>query len=98
MRLSVADMTSIDTALARIEPAFADGEDGVAYHRAIPAATGNPCLLKTLTFLNHYMEACTVVTRRNEALLGDFSCQVCVDVAIAAAIRARDPMSARNAA
>ncbi|TDG03361.1 hypothetical protein E1N52_35195 [Paraburkholderia guartelaensis] len=52
-------------------------------------------MLKTLTFLNHYMETCTVVTRRNEALLGDFSCQVCVDVAIAAAIRARSDVSAQ---
>jgi DNA-binding FadR family transcriptional regulator len=103
MRRTDADMASIDAALAKIDQAVAEGEDGVAedvaFHRAIAAATGNPYFLKTLTFLNQYLEAGTVVTRRNEALREDFSRQVREEhAAIAAAIRAGDPMAARNAA
>jgi DNA-binding FadR family transcriptional regulator len=103
MRRSDADMAAIDAALARIDQAVAEGEEGVAqdvaFHRAIAAATGNPYFLKTLTFLNQYLEAGTVVTRRNEALREDFSRQVREEhAAIADAIRAGDPMAARNAA
>ncbi|EDZ98030.1 GntR domain protein [Burkholderia sp. H160] len=103
MRRSDADMAAIDASLARIAQAVADGEDGVAedvaFHRAIAVATGNPYFLKTLTFLNQYLEAGTVVTRRNEALREDFSRQVREEhAAIAAAIRSGDPMAARNAA
>jgi GntR family transcriptional repressor for pyruvate dehydrogenase complex len=103
MRRSDADMVSIDAALARIDEAVAVGHDGVAedvaFHRAIAVATGNPYFLKTLAFLNQYLEAGTVVTRRNEALREDFSRQVREEhAAILAAIRAGDPMAARNAA
>jgi GntR family transcriptional repressor for pyruvate dehydrogenase complex len=103
MRRTDADMMSIDAALVRIDEAVGEGEDGVtqdvAFHRAIAAATGNPYFLKTLTFLNQYLEAGTVVTRRNEALREDFSRQVREEhAAIAAAIRAGDAMAARNAA
>jgi DNA-binding FadR family transcriptional regulator len=98
-----ADMMAIDAALAKIDAAVADGEDGVAediaFHRAIAVATGNPYFLKTLTFLNQYLEAGTIVTRRNEALREDFSRQVREEhAAIVAAIRAGDPTAARNAA
>jgi GntR family transcriptional repressor for pyruvate dehydrogenase complex len=103
MRRSDADMMSIDAALRKIDQAVADGEEGVAedvaFHRAIAVATGNPYFLKTLAFLNQYLEAATFVTRRNEALREDFSRQVREEhAAIAAAIRAGDPMAARNAA
>ncbi|OLL29078.1 GntR family transcriptional regulator [Burkholderia sp. SRS-W-2-2016] len=103
MRRSAADLVSIDAALARIDTAVADGDDGVAadvaFHRAIAAATGNPYFLKTLSFLNQYLEAGTLVTRRNEALREDFSRQVRDEhAAIAAAIRASDPAAAREAA
>jgi GntR family transcriptional regulator, transcriptional repressor for pyruvate dehydrogenase complex len=103
MRRTDAQMAAIDAALAKIEAAVADGEDGVAedvaFHRAIANATGNPYFLKTLTFLNQYLEAGTIVTRKNEALREDFSRQVREEhAAIAAAIRAGDPMAARNAA
>ncbi|NML30190.1 FadR/GntR family transcriptional regulator [Paraburkholderia antibiotica] len=102
-RRSETDLTAIDAALARIDAAVADGENGVAedvaFHRAIAAATGNPYFLKTLTFLNQYLEAGTVVTRRNEARREDFSRQVRDEhAAIAAAIRAGDPVAARQAA
>lgn len=103
MRHGEADMVSIDAALAKIDAAVAEGENGVAedlaFHRAIAAATGNPYFLKTLAFLNQYLEAGIVVTRRNEALREEFSRQVREEhAAIAAAIRAGDPMAARNAA
>jgi GntR family transcriptional repressor for pyruvate dehydrogenase complex len=100
---TASDMAAIDAALARIDEAVAEGEDGVtedvAFHRAIAVATGNPYFLKTLTFLNQYLEAGTVITRRNEALREDFSRQVREEhAAITAAIRAGDFMAARNAA
>jgi DNA-binding FadR family transcriptional regulator len=103
MRRTDADMMAIDAALKKIDEAVADGRDGVAedvaFHRAIASVTGNPYFLKTLTFLNQYLEAGTVITRRNEALREDFSRQVLEEhAAIAAAIRAGDPMAARNAA
>ncbi|MCP3708672.1 FadR family transcriptional regulator [Paraburkholderia sp. CNPSo 3274] len=103
MRRTDADMMAIDAALKKIDEAVAEGRDGVAedvaFHRAIATVTGNPYFLKTLTFLNQYLEAGTVVTRRNEALREDFSRQVRDEhAAIAAAIRAGDPMAARNAA
>jgi DNA-binding FadR family transcriptional regulator len=103
MRRTDAQMADIDGALAKIGTAVAEGEDGVAedvaFHRAIANATGNPYFLKTLTFLNQYLEAGTLVTRKNEALREDFSRQVREEhAAIAAAIRAGDPMAARNAA
>ncbi|MEM5433866.1 FadR/GntR family transcriptional regulator [Paraburkholderia diazotrophica] len=103
MRRTDADMATIDAALARIDEAVAEGRDGVAedvaFHRAIAAVTGNPYFMKTLAFLNQYLEAGTVVTRRNEALREDFSRQVRDEhAAIVAAIRAGDPMAARNAA
>ncbi|WP_395069115.1 FadR/GntR family transcriptional regulator [Paraburkholderia silvatlantica] len=103
MRRTDADMMAIDAALRKIDEAVAEGRDGVAedvaFHRAIATVTGNPYFLKTLTFLNQYLEAGTVVTRRNEALRDDFSRQVRDEhAAIAAAIRAGDPMAARNAA
>ncbi|MEX3690310.1 FadR/GntR family transcriptional regulator [Paraburkholderia sp. BR14263] len=103
MRRTDADMMAIDAALKKIDEAVAEGRDGVAedvaFHRAIASVTGNPYFLKTLTFLNQYLEAGTVITRRNEALREDFSRQVRDEhAAIAAAIRAGDPMAARNAA
>ncbi|WP_429301085.1 FadR/GntR family transcriptional regulator [Paraburkholderia sp. GAS199] len=102
-RRTDADMASINAALARIDMAEAEGRNGVAedvaFHRAIAAATGNPYFVKTLTFLNQYLEAGTVVTRRNEALREDFSRQVREEhAAIAAAIRSADPLAAREAA
>jgi len=103
MRRTDADMMAIDAALKKIDEAVAEGRDGVAedvaFHRAIAAVTGNPYFLQTLSFLNQYLEAGTVVTRRNESLREDFSRQVRDEhAAIAAAIRAGDPMAARNAA
>jgi DNA-binding FadR family transcriptional regulator len=102
-RRTDADMEAIDKALRQIDEAAADGRDGVAediaFHRAIAAVTGNPYFLKTLDFLNQYLEAGMKVTRRNEATREDFSWQVRDEhAAIVAAIREGDPLAARNAA
>lgn len=103
MRRSDEQMDIIEAKLAQIDVAAKQGDDGVIedveFHRAIASATGNPYFLATLAFLNQYLEAGTLVTRRNEALREDFSRQVREEHArIAAAIRARDPLAARNAA
>lgn len=97
------DMEDIDAALAKIDDAVAEGRDGVAedvaFHRTIASVTGNPYFLKTLSFLNQYLEAGVKVTRGNEATREDFSRQVREEhAAIADAIRARDPSAAGNAA
>jgi GntR family transcriptional repressor for pyruvate dehydrogenase complex len=102
-RRTDADMALIDAALAKIDEAVAEGHDGVAedvaFHRAIALVTGNPYFLKTLNFLNQYLDAGTIVTRRNEAVREDFSQQVREEhAAVVAAIRAGDPMAARTAA
>jgi GntR family transcriptional regulator, transcriptional repressor for pyruvate dehydrogenase complex len=103
MRRTDEQMDVIEAKLAQIDVAVEQGDDGVTedveFHRAIASATGNPYFLTTLAFLNQYLEAGTLVTRRNEALREDFSRQVREEHArIAAAIRARDPLAARNAA
>jgi DNA-binding FadR family transcriptional regulator len=103
MHRTEAHLQAIDAALGRIDEAVREGRDGVAedvaFHREIANATGNPYFLKTLAFLNQYLEAGTVVTRRNEALREDFSRQVREEhAAIADAIRAGDAVAARNAA
>ncbi|AQH01768.1 GntR family transcriptional regulator [Burkholderia sp. KK1] len=96
-------LAAIVTALGRIDEAVRAGKDGVAedvaFHREIANASGNPYFLKTLTFLNQYLEAGTLVTRGNEALREDFMRQVRDEhAAIVEAIRARDPAAARTAA
>jgi len=102
-RRTDADMDAIDATLRAIEEAVGQGRDGVAedlaFHRALADVTGNPYFLKTLDFLNQYLEAGMKVTRGNEAARDDFSRQVRDEhAAIVAAIRAGDPMAARNAA
>lgn len=103
LHCTAAGMEEIDAALRRIDEAVAKGRDGVAedmaFHRAIAVVTGNPYFLKTLSFLNQYLEAGMKVTRGNEATREDFSRQVREEhAAIVDAIRSRDPMAARNAA
>jgi GntR family transcriptional regulator, transcriptional repressor for pyruvate dehydrogenase complex len=103
LRRTDADLSAIDAALARIDLAAAESRDGVAedlaFHRAIAEATRNPYFLKTLAFLNQYLEAGVTVTRENEARREDFSREVRDEhAAIAAAIRAGDPQAASNAA
>ena len=103
LRRTDAHLSAIDASLGRIDKAVTAGRDGVAedvaFHREIANATGNPYFLKTLTFLNQYLEAGTLVTRGNEALREDFMRQVREEhAAIVEAIRARDAAAAREAA
>ncbi|SAK90968.1 GntR family transcriptional regulator [Caballeronia hypogeia] len=103
LRRTDAHLAAIDAALARIDAAVGEGRDGVeedvAFHREIANATGNPYFLKTLTFLNQYLEAGTIVTRGNEARRVDFMRQVREEhAAIVEAIRAGDAAAARDAA
>ncbi|SAK86079.1 GntR family transcriptional regulator [Caballeronia catudaia] len=103
LRRTDEQLAAIDIALVRIDEAVRAGQDGVAedvaFHREIANATGNPYFLKTLTFLNQYLEAGTIVTRGNEALREDFMRQVREEhAAIVEAIRARDAAAARTAA
>jgi GntR family transcriptional repressor for pyruvate dehydrogenase complex len=103
VRRSDAQLAAIETALAEIHRDSSHGGDGVhadvLFHRSIAEATGNPFLLKTLRFLDQFLEAATAVTRANEALREDFSLQVREEhVAIVAAIRAGDATQAQAAA
>ena len=103
LRRTDEHLAAIDDALGRIDEAVREGRDGVAedvaFHREIANATGNPYFLKTLTFLNQYLEAGTLVTRGNEALREDFMRQVREEhAAIVEAIRSRVSVAARNAA
>ncbi|WP_413658029.1 FadR/GntR family transcriptional regulator [Paraburkholderia phenoliruptrix] len=102
MRRTDSDVLAIDSALQRIDAAVAAGHDGVdedvAFHRSVAAVAGNPYFLKTLTFLNQYLHDGVAVTRRNEALSEEFSRQVRDEhAAIAASVRAGNPMAARSA-
>ncbi|SPB16175.1 GntR family transcriptional regulator [Caballeronia novacaledonica] len=103
LRRTDKQLAAIEDALARIDEAVREGRDGVAedvaFHREIANATGNPYFLKTLTFLNQYLEAGTLVTRGNEALREDFMRQVREEhAAIVEAIRSHDSAAARDAA
>lgn len=103
VRRSNAQLAAIETALDDLHRITSQGGDGVhadvIFHRCIAEATGNPFLLKTLRFLDQFLEAATAVTRANEALREDFSLQVREEHdAIAAAIRAGDATQAQAAA
>jgi GntR family transcriptional regulator, transcriptional repressor for pyruvate dehydrogenase complex len=98
-----ADLATLDAALRRIDAAQAEGRDGVAediaFHHAIAGVTGNPYFMRTLAFLNQYLEAGIAVVHRHAATRDDVSRQVRGEhAAIAAAIRAGDPSAARDAA
>lgn len=96
-------MEKIEQALANISHEVAQGNDGVladmAFHKTIAQAAGNPFLLTTLHFLNQYLEAAVRITRNNEAQNSNFARQVREEHhALADAIRAGDPVSARHMA
>jgi GntR family transcriptional repressor for pyruvate dehydrogenase complex len=103
VRRSEAQLAAIQAALDALHCVSSRGGDGVhadvLFHRSIAAATGNPFLLKTLRFLDQFLEDATAVTRANEALRADFSLQVREEhLAIVAAIRSRDASQAQAAA
>jgi len=103
VRRTPRQLKAIERALAAISADVAAGGSGaladVALHRRIAEATGNPFLLKTLTFLNQFIEAATMVTRSIEARRDDFMREVLEEhAAIVAAIRAGDATAAGTAA
>lgn len=102
-RADEAGLAGIGEALAAIDAAVEAGGDGVdedlAFHRAIADASGNPVLAETVRYLGEVMRTGIQVTRANEARREDFVEQVRDEhAAIAAAIRARDPRAASEAA
>lgn len=103
VRRTPKHLEAIGQALAAITADMTAGGNGVladvAFHRSIAEATGNPFLLKTLIFLNQFLEAATRVTRSIEARRDDFMREVREEhESIVAAIRAGDAVAARAAA
>lgn len=95
-------MAAIDLALEKIATANIEGKGGVPedieFHHAIAHASGNPYFVKTLSFLKQYLEAGMIVVRKKYSAREEFSRQLHEEhVAIANAIRARDPAAARLA-
>jgi len=103
VRRTPKQLETIGQALAAIAADMTAGGNGVladvAFHRSIAEATGNPFLLKTLIFLNKFLEAATRATRSIEARRDDFMREVREEhESIVAAIRAGDAVAARAAA
>lgn len=75
-----ADIQAMQDALAGLDKAVAQGEDGVdedvQFHRAIANAAGNPFLINTLDYLAQFLREGTRVTRANEARREDFAAAV----------------------
>lgn len=102
-RRTATDVTRIRASITALEKAVQCGGDGVdedvQYHRAIADAARNPFLIGTLEYLGQFLLGATRVTRANEARRADFAQQVSDEhEAIAHAIEAGDPTSARAAA
>ena len=103
LRRTSAQWKEIESALKQIDDHVASGKDGVAadlaFHRTIALASGNPFIVKTLEFLEQYLESASRVTRANDARRTDYLRQLREEhLAIATAIHNRDPFAARNAA
>lgn len=103
VRRTPKHLAAIGQALAAITADMAAGGNGVladvAFHRSIADAAGNPFLLKTLIFLNQFLEAATLVTRSIESRRDDFMREVQEEhSAIFEAIRTGDAVAARAAA
>jgi GntR family transcriptional repressor for pyruvate dehydrogenase complex len=96
-------MRQIRSALKAIDRAVDAGGDGVEedleFHMAVSRATGNPHYTELLGLLTRALRDAIHVTRGNEARRTDLSSQVRDEHhAICAAIEARDPERARQAA
>ena len=102
-RRSASDLRAIEQAVQALDQAVLSGGDGVAedvnFHRAIAEATRNPFLIQTLAYLGQFVHGATRVTRANEARRGDFASAVRSEhLAILQAVRAGDPVQARQTA
>jgi GntR family transcriptional repressor for pyruvate dehydrogenase complex len=102
-RRSAVDMKAIERALAAIDAAVMAGGDGVAqdlaFHMAISQAAHNPHYPELLGLLGRALHDAIALSRRNEARRPELAAQVLEEHrALSAAIRARDPQAARDAA
>ncbi len=102
-RRTAAQMNVIRRALKAIDRAVEEGGDGVEadleFHLAISRAAGNPYFTELLSMLTHALQDAIRITRTNEARRADLAADVRAEhEAIAAAIEARDPGAAREAA
>lgn len=102
-RRTAAQMTLIRRALKAIDRSVSDGGDGVEadleFHLAISRAAGNPYFTELLSLLTNALQDAIRITRQNESRRADLAADVRAEhEAIAAAIEARDPAAARNAA
>lgn len=102
-RRSEAEMTQIRRALKQIDQAVGAGGDGVdedlEFHMAVARAADNPHYPALLSLLTQALQDAIRVTRSNEARRADLAAEVRAEhEAISAAIKARDPETARRAA
>lgn len=102
-RITPAKCERIESALAAIDAAVAEGRDGVeedlGFHRAIAQATDNPQFERLLDFLEQYQREAIRVTRANEAARDQFMREVRVEhAAIARAVCRGDQAASRRAA
>lgn len=102
-RRTAAQMNVIRRALKAIDRAVAEGGDGVEadleFHLAVSRAAGNPYFTELLSMLTFALEDAIRITRQNEARRADLAADVRAEhEAIAAAIEARNPTAARDAA
>lgn len=102
-RRTAAEMTQIQQALAAIARAVEAGGDGVredlAFHLTISKATHNSHYTELLGMLTRSLHDAIRLTRSNEARRADLAGEVLAEhAALCAAIRARDPAAARQAA
>lgn len=98
-----AELRAMRNALAELDEAVEQGEDGVredlAFHRSVVAATGNQHFLETIDFLHQLLQQAISVTRRNEARNAHYMLQVDKEHhALLDAIAAGDSEAARRAA
>ncbi|QHJ00883.1 FCD domain-containing protein [Xylophilus rhododendri] len=102
-RRTTAEMAAIQAALKDIARAVKAGGDGVqedlAFHLTISRATHNSHYTELLGMLTRSLHDTIRLTRSNEARRADLAGEVLAEhAALCAAIRARDPAAAREAA
>ncbi|NMY01927.1 FadR family transcriptional regulator [Pseudomonas sp. WS 5059] len=102
-RHSPAQLEAIHQALKAIDTAEQGGRDGVeedlAFHHSISKATGNPLYPSLHEFIAQFIKEAIRITRSNEERRRDLAKTVRAEhFAVYAAIAARDPQAARQAA
>lgn len=103
LRRTPGQLQELERALQQIEIAVSQGKDGVeedfSFHFIVAKATGNSAWIKLVELFSTTIHSAMLVTRANEALHSDFSCEVIQEHRqILDAIIAGDAMLARTAA